>query len=116
MLGADPSVQDRDGWAPLHLAAGRGHKTIAKLLLEKDADPSLQNSIGETLLHLAASNGHKAIAELLLDKGVDPPGRRIVLDGRRCTWLHLTGMKQLRNYSSTRALIPLCATVMERHR
>jgi len=73
--GADPNVQDKDGWTPLHLAASEGHVDVAKLLLEHGADPNAQDKHGNTPLHDAAFEGHVGIVKLLLDHGADPTAK-----------------------------------------
>ena len=90
------SSKDYNGDTPLHLAALKGHKDIAELLLVNKADANAKNNhtqtplhwaadrevaellltngagvnakddFGDTPLHDAASNGHKDVAELLL--------------------------------------------------
>ena len=32
-LGAEPNIQDKYGWSPLHTACFRGHKNLVLLLL-----------------------------------------------------------------------------------
>ncbi|EED24412.1 ankyrin repeat-containing protein, putative [Talaromyces stipitatus ATCC 10500] len=70
---------------PLHLAAERGHNTIAMLLLEHGADPNAKDGtwsaqIGHhrinksniwTALHAAAYYGHETIVQLLIEKNAD---------------------------------------------
>jgi ankyrin repeat protein len=57
------------GRTPLHLAAGGGHKDVAKLLLANKADVNAKDNGGQTPLHMAAQNGHKDVAELLRQHG-----------------------------------------------
>ena len=56
--------------SPLHLAAEKGLKEMASLLLDKGADIDASHW-GETPLHRAASCGHTNIVDLLLKKGAD---------------------------------------------
>ena len=53
-------------------AAGEGHETVVKLLLEKGANiESKDDKYGWTALSKAAGQGHKAVVKLLLDKGAN---------------------------------------------
>jgi hypothetical protein len=94
ILNADPKLANainEEGWAPLHVAAAKGHTQVAALLIAKGADVNgaistqrtaeegivdvrgiLATGSGQRPLHLAAANGHKALVALLLDKGADP--------------------------------------------
>lgn len=60
----------------LHVAAARGHKDVAALLLDSDRyDNALLNrpdSAHNTALHCAAAAGHGDIVRLLLDRGFNP--------------------------------------------
>jgi ankyrin repeat protein len=82
--GADPSMQDKDGWMALHHAAFGGYNAVVKTLLEGGADPSLQDNDGRTALHPAAFRGHHAMVMTLLEGGADPS----VLDKEGRTALH----------------------------
>ncbi|EUC33815.1 hypothetical protein COCCADRAFT_95045, partial [Bipolaris zeicola 26-R-13] len=70
-LGADPSVADKEGWMPLHLAATADLAT-AKLLYQAGADVHAYNNQGCTVLRIAASQGQREIVEWLLLLGADP--------------------------------------------
>lgn len=61
--------KDRDGQAPLSLAAGNGHEAVMKLLLEQGAELEAKDSSGQTPLSLAVARGHEAVVKLLLEKG-----------------------------------------------
>jgi ankyrin repeat protein len=63
--------QDDTGWTPLHLAAQKGFKDIAELLLANKAEVNARSKRGDTPLHWAAGNGHKEIVELLLGNQAD---------------------------------------------
>ena len=41
-FSADPSLQDIEGWTPLHIAAATNNYELAELLLSEGADPCLQ--------------------------------------------------------------------------
>ncbi|KAF5323106.1 hypothetical protein D9611_009269 [Ephemerocybe angulata] len=69
--GADPHVQDRNGWAPLHWAASNGHSTSADILLNTSVDVNAADLRGWTPLFWAAFRGHQHIAATLLKKGAN---------------------------------------------
>jgi hypothetical protein len=61
----------KQGEMPLHLAAERGYKDIAEVLLDNGAEINAKNLLGRTPLHIAARYGQKAVLELLLVRGAD---------------------------------------------
>jgi ankyrin repeat protein len=63
--------KNTNGSAPLHVAAGSGHKDVAEFLLANKADVSAANNFGDTPLHVAAAKGHRDVAELLLASGAN---------------------------------------------
>ena len=69
---------------PLILAAGNGHKDVAKLLLDSGAEPNMAAQNGKTPLYYAAFEGHKDVVKLLLDRGA----KRNTADKDRFTPLH----------------------------
>ena len=61
------SSKDTNGFTPLLLAAGWGHKDVAVLLLANQAEINAREAgSGWTPLHAAAANGHKDVVKLLL--------------------------------------------------
>jgi ankyrin repeat protein len=59
---------DDEGCTPLTLASKRGHKAVAKLLLEKGADMNTADRNGWMPLHWASKHGHIECIKLLLEK------------------------------------------------
>jgi ankyrin repeat protein len=74
-------INDRDGngETPLHVAAKKGHKEIAELLLLVGADVNTQSvpSVGLTPLHFAVIHGHDDVVDMLIKAGaeIDAKGR-----------------------------------------
>ena len=69
--GTDVNAQNEDGWTPLYIAARKGHKEVAGLLITKGADVNAKNGLDQTPLHGAARFFHKGIVELLIANGAD---------------------------------------------
>ena len=70
-LAAGTDVNDsRNGWTPLHYAAG-SQKEIAELLIDEGADMNARTQEGWAPLHWAVGNGYKENIELLIAKGAD---------------------------------------------
>lgn len=63
--GANPNVQQRGGWTPLHAAAIHDRLETLDLLLARGADPTLTADDGSTAQMLAARAGHEAIVRRL---------------------------------------------------
>jgi hypothetical protein len=83
--GANPNVQDKKGWTPLHWAAGRGYAEIVRLLLEYGADANARDKDARTPLHFASGFGRADVVLLLLEHGADVNAKN--KDGR--TPLHI---------------------------
>lgn len=72
LRGANIDETDKDGSTPLHLAASRGHKGVAEMLIASGAKVNTgRRTDRNTPLHLAAGKGHKDVVELLINKGAD---------------------------------------------
>jgi ankyrin repeat protein len=65
------STKDKNGEAPLSVAAGAGRTDVVKLLLASKADANLQDNNGVTALYTAAGFGHKDTVQLLLVNQAD---------------------------------------------
>jgi len=64
---ADTKISNKDGYAPIHIAARKGNSEIVtQLTLKKNADPNAKSDKLKTPLHLAAEFGHVKVVELLL--------------------------------------------------
>ena len=71
--GANPNVQNNDGRAALHIAAGdRSFTEAVPILLHYGADAGLTDKSGETALHKAASAGSVTAVKILLESGANP--------------------------------------------
>lgn len=67
-LGADPNYTGAVNDRPLHIAAGRPHLGIVKMLLDAGADSLMTDDEGNSAIHFAASSGHSAILSAILSK------------------------------------------------
>ena len=70
-FGVNPNCQEAD-ITPLHYAAWKGHKEVAKLLLGAGANLNKSAPFGNTPLYEATIHGHADVVKLLLDEGADP--------------------------------------------
>jgi cytohesin len=73
LLKANPGLASAYGGfaTPLHIAARRGQKDAAELLLANHADVDARDEYRQTPLHLTADWGYTRLAELLLTHGAD---------------------------------------------
>ncbi len=55
----------------LYLAAGSGHHSVVKMLLEAGADPNVEVYSGNTPLINAATGGYEAVVNTLIENGAD---------------------------------------------
>lgn len=69
--GVPVNVKDSEGRAPLHWAVDRGHLSITKLLLSRNADVNAKDLEGQTALHYAAVCERGDIADFLVKHGAD---------------------------------------------
>ena len=65
------SSKNQDGDTPLHLAALKGRKDVAELLLSSGASVDARDKRADTPLHVAAEHGSVLIVALLLAHGAD---------------------------------------------
>ena len=63
--GADPDLQVREGWTPLHISVFNGHLRLSCLLLKHGADPEIQDDSSETPLDIIKYGKIDFISELL---------------------------------------------------
>ncbi|GBP18049.1 Ankyrin repeat domain-containing protein 6 [Eumeta japonica] len=64
--GADLTLVNYAGFAPLHLACQSGHNQSCRELLLAGAPPDLRNNYGDTSLHTAARYGHAGVTRILI--------------------------------------------------
>ena len=83
-------------WKPLHYAAKRNRKDVAKLLIGYKADVDAANWYTMTPLHVAARYGSKDVAELLVYQGANVRARDVL----GYTPLHYCGYGYLRKAPS----------------
>ena len=67
--GADPSLQDSEGWNVLHHASKSGNVAIMEEILSHGVDIESRNNSGETPLMLSQSYGKSEVVAYLLSKG-----------------------------------------------
>ena len=67
--GVNVDAKDKEGSAPLHLAAWWGYADVVEALVRAGADVSLEDDSGQTPLELAAREGHEKVANILLAAG-----------------------------------------------
>jgi len=63
--GADPTLVDSAGDAPVHLAAAAGSGAVLKLLLDAGADPDTRDALGKSALDRANERDNSGCALLI---------------------------------------------------
>ena len=63
--------KDKDGRTPLLLAAAKGYKNVAMILLEHGAKIDSKDNFDRTALQWAVEGGHRDVVKFLRDKGID---------------------------------------------
>ena len=87
--GAPLNEADHCGDPPLLLAAGNGHLSCCRLLLEEGADIEQRGVLMDTPLIRAAHNGHYQTVKFLVEQGADVNA----LDMGESTALHWAAMR-----------------------
>ena len=67
--GANPSLQNDNGWNVLHYASQKGNVAIMEEILSHEVEIESKNNSGETPLMLAQTYGKSEIVAYLLSKG-----------------------------------------------
>jgi uncharacterized protein YjhX (UPF0386 family) len=70
-LGADVKWMNKDGWAPLHVAAQMGHEEMTRTLADLGADKEAHAAGGLRPLHMAAVGGRVGVVRALVHLGVE---------------------------------------------
>lgn len=70
--GADPNLRDKEGVAPLIIAADQRFVDGARLLLAARANVNVANRNGETALIRAVQLRDQSMVRVLIDNGADP--------------------------------------------
>jgi len=69
--GANPNIQNDDGWIVLAYPAHTGDQKQVEILLNGGANPNMQDEWGFTALTHAAEKGYSEIVKILLEKGAN---------------------------------------------
>lgn len=67
-MGADPNIQDSNGWSALHYSAELGDFEAVKILLNSKAKIDCYSNNKKTPLHFAASHNFADIVKYILEK------------------------------------------------
>jgi cytohesin len=98
LLESNPQLvfsNDSDGLTPLHLAAVKGYRTVAELLLSHGAEVNAKNKDGFTPLHVAAFEGHKDVVKMLLANKAEVNARDSIGSGTPFHYASLRGQKDV---------------------
>ncbi|MGV8119577.1 MAG: ankyrin repeat domain-containing protein [Candidatus Xenobiia bacterium LiM19] len=124
--GIKPDVRDtNNGNTLLQLAAVKGSKDIAELLLSKGADINSKNNESQTPLHFAAFNGETQLVKMLLSKGAElnakdcygfTPLHNAASNGNKETVEYLISKGAGINIRTSRGSTPLHLAVSNNHR
>jgi ankyrin repeat protein len=68
-MGADPNLQDSNGWTALHYSCELGDFKAVKILLNSKAQIDSYSNNKKTPLHFAASHNFYEIVKFILEKG-----------------------------------------------
>jgi uncharacterized protein len=94
--GAQVNQQDKQGWAPLNWAAGKGDLEIVELLLQHDADPFLVGRDLRTPQMIALAAGQSEVVKALRRAEAERKQTEAPAPERKyCSAFHL---KDLRRY------------------
>jgi len=63
--GADPNIQDKNGYTPLHVAAQCGDARVARALIFGGANLEVTSKDGSQALDIALASGHNEVANLI---------------------------------------------------
>jgi ankyrin repeat protein len=74
--GADKKAKDKDGWTPLHHAAGAGHQSAAQVLVQAGADKEAKDNDGYTPLNFGRTEKGTALWGQTSEPSKDDEGWR----------------------------------------
>ncbi len=86
-MGKNLEVRDKNGWAPLHIAASSSTVETVKVLLDYGADIEARDKDGWTPLHVAVDAGNTEAGALLLAHKMVRKGTADVRKSKSTNWL-----------------------------
>ena len=108
---ADPNIKDKYSNTPLHLAADKGHKAVAEVLIDNRADVNAKNKDDETPLHSVVKNPvpnddirYSEFFEVLVDQS-DPDVLDVNAQDKKKGETPLHYLARNRNYNMMRYLL-----------